>query len=191
MENRSSRFCGVAPANPHELLEIDSGFGAVARKVVIHQARVEQIDSRRNRRVRGENVARTRRFERLFEAELVVAHQKPHLLERQKCRVALIHVEHGGLPPHRFESAHAADAKHNLLADAFIDIAAVKRIGDIAILRQNIFRDIRIEQIQRGASHVQFPNLDEDVARWQAHRDLEILPVRLLHRRQRQGIEIV
>ncbi len=70
------------------------------------------------------------------EAEPGVAHEDAHLLERQKGRVAFVHVEDGGLEAQRLERAHAADAQHDLLPDARIVIAAVERIGDVAILRQ-------------------------------------------------------
>ena len=53
-----------------------------------------------------------------------------------------------GFRPMAFERAHAADAQHDLLADARIVIAAVERIGDVAILRQHVFRDVGIQQVQ-------------------------------------------
>ena len=124
-------------------------------------------------------------------AEFAVAHIDAHLLEREKGGVAFVHVEDGGLEAHRLQGAHAADAEHDLLADAGIDIAAVERIGDIAILRQNIFGDVGIEQIERDAAHVEPPDLNVDLAGGQPDGDLKVLPGGVLNGHERQRVEVV
>ena len=96
-----------------------------------------------------------------------------------------------GLQAHGLQRPHAADAQHDFLADARIVVAAVERIGDVAILRQDVFGDVGVEQVQRDPAHVQFPNLDANVAGGQLHGDLQVLARCVLHRRNRQGIEVV
>ena len=120
-----------------------------------------------------------------------VAHVQADLFQREEGGVAFVHVEDGGLETHRLQGAHAADAEHDLLADARIDIAAVERIGDIAILRQHVFRDVGVEQVERDAADVELPDLNEDVAGGQFDGDLEIVALGVLHGVERQRVEIV
>src|SRR5205807_9659986 len=111
--------------------------------------------------------------------------------QRQKRRVALIHVEYSGLQPHGLEGPHAADAQHNLLADTCVDIAAVKGVRDIAVLRENVFRDIGVQKIQRDSPNADLPDLDEYITRRQFDRDLEVLVVDGFDGDQRQSVKIV
>ena len=55
--------------------------------------------------------------------------------------MALVHVKDGGLEIHGPQRAQAADAEHDLLADARIHVAAVKLVGDVAVLRQTHYRE--------------------------------------------------
>ena len=158
---------------------------------MVHQTGVEDIDTGGHGRVRREDVAGARRFQCLFEAEVLVAHQQANLFQRQEGRVAFVHVEHRGSQAHSLQGAHAADSQHDLLADARVDIAAVQRIGDIAILRQNILGNVGVQQVQRDAAHAQLPHLDEDVAGGQLDRDLQILAFGIFYREERQRVEIV
>ena len=87
-----------------------------------------------------------------------------------------------GLQAHGLQRAHAADAQHDLLPDARIVVAAVERIGDVAVLRQNVFRDVGIEQVERDAAHVQLPDLDAHVAGGQLHVHFQVLAVGILAR---------
>ena len=64
----------------------------------------------------------------------LLLHQHADPLDRQERRVAFVHVEDGGLEVQRLQRAQAADAEHDLLADARVDVAAVQRIGDVAVL---------------------------------------------------------
>ena len=155
----------IAAAQRHQLLKIDPHFGAVIRKVMVHQARIEQVDAGRHRRVGGEDIAGAGRFQGLVERQFFLAHEQPDLFQGEEGGMALVHVEDGGLQTHGLERAHAADAQHDLLPDARIVVAAVERIGDVAVLRQHVFRDVGIQQVQRDAPHLQLPHLDEDIAR--------------------------
>ena len=57
-----------------------------------------------------------------------------------------------GSSPMALQRAHAADAEHDLLADAGVDVAAVEGIGDVAILRQHVFGNVGIQQVERDAA---------------------------------------
>ena len=102
----------VAPAERHQLLKVDADFGAIPREVVVHQARIEEIDSGGNRRVSGENIAGARGFQGFFEGQFPVAHQQAHLLQREKRGVAFVHVVHGGLQAHGLERPHILSHVH-------------------------------------------------------------------------------
>ena len=58
---------------------------------------------------------------------------QPNAFEREESRVALVHVKDFRVDSERAERFHAADAEHDLLADAHFEIAAVKLRGDQTI----------------------------------------------------------
>ena len=181
----------VAPSQGHQLLEVDMDLVAIVGEVVIHQAGVENIDAGGNGRVGGENVAGARGFQSFLEIQVLVAHEPADLFQREEGRVAFIHVVHGRPQPHGFQCPHAADSQHDLLADAGIDVAPIERIGDIAILREDVIGDVGVQQKQRDAAHVELPDLDEDVACGKSDRHLQVAPFGVFDRSERQGVEIV
>ena len=79
----------------------------------------------------------------------------------------LVHVEDGGLVAQRFESAHAADAEHDLLADSHVVVAAIKLAGDAAIFRPRILGRIGIEEQHLHAADSHRPDADRDRPRGQ------------------------
>ena len=158
---------------------------------MIHEAGVEQVDAGRHGRVSSEDVAGAGGFQRFVEGELVLAHVDADLFQREERGMALIHVEDGGLQTHGFERAHAADAEHDLLADARVVIAAVERIGDVAVLRQDVLGDVGIQQVERDAADFDVPDLDERFAGGQLDRDLKILAGGILDGLDGQSVEIV
>src|SRR5438445_462798 len=75
----------------------------------------------------------------------------------QECRdVHVVHVPYGGLWPKRGERAHAADAEHDFLFDAYAAIAAVEPVRDAAILRA-ILCDVGVEQKQHDVADPRLP----------------------------------
>ena len=116
---------------------------------MVHEAGIEQVDAGRHRRVRGEDVAGARGFQRLVEGQPGVAHEPARI--RSSARNAewpSFMWNTVGVRPIAFERPHAADAQHDLLPDARIDVAAVERVGDVAVLRQHILRDVGVEQVE-------------------------------------------
>ena len=181
----------IAAPQGHELLEIDTHFGAVLGEVVVHHAGVEQVDTGRDRSMGGENVAGAGGFQRLVEIKLAVAHVEPNLFQGEEGGVAFVHVEHSGLEPHGLQGAHAADTKDDFLADPGVDIAAIKGIGDVAILRQHVVGNVGVQQVQGDTADAQFPDLNEHAAGGQFDRHLEIVAVGVLHGFQRQRVKVV
>ena len=66
--------------------------------------------------------------------------------ERQQSGVPLIHVVNADVVPERIEHPQAAHAKHNLLLQAVVGIAAVQAIGQGTV--------VRIVALQIGVEHV-------------------------------------
>ena len=181
----------VAAPQGHQLLEIDSDRAAIFVEIVVHQAGIEQVDTRRNRRVRGEDVVGSRGLHRLVPRQAVILHQHSHALEGQKRGMPLVHVEHRRLQAQSLEGAHASDAQDDLLADARIGVAAIERIGDVPILGQQILRDIGVEQVKLHSPDFQLPHLNHYVAGGQLDGYLEFLVIRGARRRDGHGVEIV
>ena len=75
--------------------------------------------------------------------------------------MALVHVIHRRLQAQRFQRAISADAEQNLLLQAHLQIAAVKLVGDVAILRA-VGRQIGIQQIERTRPTRDPPDLGRD-----------------------------
>ena len=68
-----------------------------------------------------------------------------------------------GERPSGLERVHAADAEHDLLADAELLVAAVERAGDRAVVGR-VLREVRVEQEERHAADLHLPELRVDDA---------------------------
>ena len=99
--------------------------------------------------------------QRFFEAQTVIRHQNADSLDGQEGGVPFVHVIDGGAEPQLLERAQAADAQHDFLADALVIVAAIKLIGDLAMLGCGVLRDVAIEQVELHAAHVDAPDLQE------------------------------
>ena len=77
-----------------------------------------------------------------------------------------------GRDAHGLESAEAADAQQQFLADADARVAAVEARGEFAVFRMIAF-DVGIEQKQIAASHLHAPDFGADgpAAGLDLHRD--------------------
>ena len=99
-----------------------------------HHAEIEQVESSGHGRMGGEDIIGARRMQGFFEAETLIRHQDTNALDGQKRRMPFVHVIDGRAEAQRFERAQAADAQHDLLADALAIIAAIELVGDFAVL---------------------------------------------------------
>ncbi len=91
----------------------------------------------------------------------VIRHQNANALDGQECGMPFVHVIDGGAEAQRLERAQAADAEHDLLVNALVIVAAVELIGDLAMLRRGVLRDVAIEQIELHAAHIDAPDFQE------------------------------
>ena len=96
-------------------------------------------------------------------------HQDPNALQREECRVPLIHVIYRGLQPQQLQRAETADAQHDLLADALVLIAGVELAGDIAMRGIGVLRDVGIQQIEIDAAYIDAPDLEVHRGAGQRH----------------------
>ena len=82
-------------------------------------------------------------------------------LEAEEAGVALVGVEDVGLQAERAQGAHAADAEHDLLAQAVVLVAAVEAVGDGDAVG-GVAGDVGVEEVQRDAADVGPPDVDPD-----------------------------
>ena len=144
---------------------------------MVHHAGIEDIDAGGYGRVRREYIVQPAGIERFVEGQLLFRHQQPDPLDRQERRMSLVHVEHGRLEFQCFQCPQAADAEHDLLPHARVDVAAVKRVRDVAMFVARVFRDVRVEQIQLHSPDGDPPNLDVHHAGGQPDLDLQRVAV--------------
>ena len=92
-----------------------------------------------------------------------------------------------GERPERLERVDAADAEHDLLADAELLVAAVERAGDRAVGR-GVLLEVRVEQEERDAADLHPPELRADDRRaGTCTRMMSRLPLAVEHRRAPAG----
>ena len=72
--------------------------------------------------------------------------------------MTLVGVEHVGLDAERPQRPHAADAQHDLLAQAVVLVAAVEAVGDVDAVGA-VAVDVGVEQVQRDATDVGPPDV--------------------------------
>ena len=182
---------GTEAAQGQELLERNSALQAILAEILVQQSGIEKIDARRHRGVRGEHAVGPAGFERFLEGELVFLDEAAHALDGQKRGMAFVHVPDRGLQIQPVQRAQAADSQDNLLPDARKIVAAIKLIGDLAMFDALVFRNVGVQQIELHASDVHVPDLDQNHAGRQLHRDDDVLAVFVPNRPHRKRVEIV
>ena len=187
----AKRLVGVLrihPAQPQNVRPRHGQGGAVAVQRVIHHGRRESVVPSLHRRVRGEDAMRLRLGQRvgIFPA---ARHFLAHQFQREKRRVALVHVKHRGLDAERAQQPHAADAQQNFLHDARRAVAAIDPRGEIAEMLV-VFRQIGVEQIDRHAPDVDAPGLERHVFHVDLDAAHEPFALGVQHRFQRHVLRI-
>src|SRR5205085_7164086 len=114
-------------------------------------------------RVGCENVRRSDDLERRIKIEFSLDHFPADALEREKRRVALVHVKNFRVDLERLERFHAADAEQDLLPHSHFLIAAVKLGGDEAVFGV-VFRNVGVEEKQIDAANMELPDFGEHFA---------------------------
>src|SRR5438270_415955 len=103
---------------------------AVAAEIIVNHAGIEQVDAGWNTSMRCENVTKTCRLECLLKGEAVLLHQNTNSLDRKKRGVPFVHVINSGFDAELFQGAHTAYAEHDLLANSFVNVAAIELVGN-------------------------------------------------------------
>ena len=152
---------GLAAPAPHELFVRQPELLAIAVEVGLDQVRRERVVARGDRRVGGEGQVRRDLQRGLVEVLRGAGGQAlARQLEAQERRVALVHVQHVGLRVGRqngAQRAQAADAEHDLLANARVLVAAVQVAGDPAVVLA-VVGQVGVEQVQRHATDLGQPD---------------------------------
>ena len=108
--------------------------------------------------------------------------------------MAFVQVVDAGHDAQRAQRLDAADAEHELLADAGADVAAVEPRGELAVLRA-VAVDVAVEQVELHAADVHQPDLGQQRAVAGFDRDGDRLAVGADGRLHRQvldaGVEIL
>src|SRR5919204_2445113 len=87
--------------------------------------------------------------------------------------MSLVHVKHVRLDTQRAERFDATNPKHDLLAHAHFEVAAVKLGSNQSILGA-IFRNISVEQVEVHPPDAQFPKSGENFAVQNLHRNKKL-----------------
>src|SRR6185437_719463 len=95
-------------------------------------------------------------------------------LEDEECGVTFVEVPYGGLYAECTQGTDTADAEDHLLPDTGGLVTAVEAMGDVAVAGC-VFRRIGIEQVDRHAANLGFPEACDHVAAGNAHGDFDPL----------------
>jgi len=119
-------------AERQELLHADAELLHERSEIALHQLMIEDVVAGGHRSMRGKHRVGRGRFQRAVEVE-TLADELAAAFEDLKRGVAFVDVPHRRIQSDRAQRAHAADAEHDLLLDARVDVAAVELVGDAAV----------------------------------------------------------
>ncbi len=117
-------------------------------------------------------------------------HGNADALQPQEGRVPLVHVADGGLDLEGGQRAHAADAEHDLLADAHVQVTAVQAAADNAVLGA-VDGQVRVEQVQGHAPYLHAPDMSDHRPAGILHLDGDRLAVAAALHLHRHGVKVV
>ena len=142
----------------------------------------------RNRRVSGEQTLPLCLGQRLLKPDSGF-NPFAHQLQRKKCGVPFVHMEHRRLDAQAAQQPHASHAQQDFLHDARRVVAPVNALREISKMGF-IRRQVGIDQIHRAATDVDHP--DAKLHRLRSDFDLadNRLPIIIKHRLQREVCRI-
>ena len=181
----------VAAPQGHQFVEADPRLAAIGLEVLVHQARVKQVDARRHGSMGREHIVGARCFQGFFDAQMVLGPQEVDPLDGLKSRVAFVHVKDGGLQPERLQYSQSADPQNDFLANPLVIIAGIELAGDVAMKRVGVLRDVAVHQIQAHAPEIDSPDFEEHGGFPGQHVHDQLAAVRASHRRDGQGVKVV
>ena len=126
--------------------------------------------------------------ERFVERQAVVGHPLANHFQRRERAVAFVQVIDARHDAQRAQRLDAADAQHQLLANAGAHVAAVQPRRQLAVLRAVAF-DVAVEQVQLHAADVHQPDLGHQPAVAGLDRDRDLLAVGADGRLHRQVLD--
>ena len=158
----------------HKSVEGDADLRQVRAEQVPHEAGVEVVAAGGDGRVRGEDDARAGDQPGLFERHLARGAQLADALERAQEAMSFVEVENTGIESQGPEHPHAADAEHDLLAQAAVGLRHVQAVGDAPqVLRVGL--EVGVEEDQRDTPDLRPPHRDAHVALTDRRFDLDPL----------------
>src|SRR5690606_7669476 len=124
-------------AERKKLIHADAeiALGIIAEILLDERGR-ETVEARRHRRMRGEEIACARHYERHVEGNPRLPHQATRPLEHAERRVPFIEMADLGTKAELVEQAPPAYAEHHLLSQPQLLSAAVKLARDAAVERR-------------------------------------------------------
>ena len=159
---------GIDPPQSHQVVEREPEMRLKSVERVVDQIAAEPIVPCFHRRVCGKNAFRLRLRQGILERP-DCGQLFTDQFQRQKSRVAFVHVKHRGLNTKRPQEAHTADTEQNLLHNARGAVAAVNTERQIAIVLF-VLRPVRVEQINRATTDIDAPGVETDFV----HRDFHL-----------------
>ena len=158
----------------HETVERHADLAQVRAQQVPHEARLEVIASRGDRCVCGEDDPRAGDQPGLLQGHLPRGAQLADSLDRAQKAVALVEVKDSGRHVERTQRAHAADAEHDLLAQAPVWFGDIEAVGDPSQVRR-VGLEVGVEQEERHATDLGAPHSDAHGARADWRFNLDVL----------------
>ena len=144
----------------HELLVADAELIAQRAQMLFDQAAVKAVVTGGHRRVRGEDGLAGDFAQGVVEPHAVVVHPLANHFQRAERAVPFVEVIDAGRDAQGPQRLHAADAQHQLLANAGPLVAAIQPARQLAVLRAVAF-DVAVEQEQPHAADLHHPHLGE------------------------------
>ncbi len=147
--------------------------------MLFDQPCVETIVAGGNGRVRGEDDFAGDSRNRGVEADAFLLHAHANRFQHGEGAVAFVQVEDAGRDAQGLESAQAADAEQQFLANADAQVAAIEPRRELAILRSIAF-DVGVEQQKIAAADFYAPDFgaDASAAGFDFNADRACRPVR-------------
>jgi len=158
--------------------------------MLVDEVKAEALQPGRDRRMRGEDVARLGDIQGFLKGQVVLLHHLHDALQGEEGGVALVHMADQRPQAHRIQGAQPADAHQDFLADAGAAVAAVQPVGQVAVFL-DVLRHVGIEQEELDAAHLHLPDLGTHLAVGHGHADLERLAVLAQDAAHGQVAEIV
>ncbi len=175
---------GVGASEAEKCLLVEAHRRCVFAQVTHDEVGRKEVDAGGDRSVRGEHGGGGNGLAGFGEGYAAFLHQHPDPFQPEECGVTLVHVAGDGREAQRFQGAHAADAKDDLLLDAHLGVAAVEAGGELAVSR-NVRLDIRVEEVEGDFSNVKAPDFGRGGPAIQRHVDAEALAVAAMDGLQR------